>query len=319
MSLVSVVIPVYNTAAYLSKAIESIQVQTYPRWELLICDDGSTDGSLQLAQSWAEKDERIKVLSNGENKGHVYTYNRLFFAAQGEYIMIQDADDWSHAERIEKQVAVLAQHEVGMCVTNSVFYNPNGKPNYFPKQQAGIIDHHTPEHWAPATNMFRASVLQSVGGLNSYFDRLTSMDRYFILEVLHKYKGYYLEENLYFVQIRTNSDHRSINLNEQTALRKLIITDVYFELKRQRLESGTDWLKEKNFTALQQFEEKLLKNKNLIAEKIRTFACIQIDHKKFGNAWQLLQEAITKSPFYLRNYQSLFYLVRSALKKALPG
>lgn len=315
MNLVSAVIPVYNTAAYLNKAVESILAQTYPHWELLICDDGSTDGSLVLAQSWAQKDGRIKVLANGANKGHVFTYNRLFKAATGAYIMIQDADDWSHPQRMQKQVDVLDKQPVGMCVANSVFFSPQGQPNHFAKQQEGIITIHTTEHWAPATNMFRRSVLNTVLGLNNYFERLTSMDRYFIMDVLDKYQGYYLEEELYFVQVRTTSDHRSIDLTEPTALRKLIITDVYYELKRQRLTTGTDWLQQKNFNALQGFEQQLLSNKNLVADKIRTFACIQIDHAQYKPAWHLLLQAVKKAPLFATNYASLFYLLRAYLKK----
>lgn len=311
MPQVSVIMPLYNTAAFLDNAINSIIVQTFTDWELIICDDGSTDHSLHVAKGWAEKDSRIRVLKNSENKGHIYTYNRLLAAAAGSFIMIQDSDDWSESTRIEKQVAVLKQYTVGLCVTNSVFYSPEGVPRHFPRQETGVIDIHTEEHWAPATLMIRRSVLEHVPGYHPYFDRLTSMDRYFILEILDRFKGYYIDEYLYNVQVRANSDHRSIDIRAPFTRRKLIITDVYYELRRQRLERGSDWLSEQNHEQLAAYEARLLQDNKYIAEKIRNFASLQIDFRQFGNAWTLLKEAFRLSPFLSNNFRTLLYLLRT--------
>ena len=139
------------------------------------------------------------------------------------------------------------------------------------------------------------------------------MDRYFILDVLSRYKGYYLDEYLYFVLVRPDSDHRSINLKDENVLRKLIAPEVYKKLKEQRLQTGTDWLKDKNFHQLQAYEQQLIKNKKYVTEKLRGFACTQIDHKRYKPAYQLLKAAIRVYPLYLKNYQTLLYYFRSLL------
>jgi glycosyltransferase involved in cell wall biosynthesis len=245
----------------------------------------------------------------------VYTYNRLFHAANGKYVMIQDSDDWAHPERIAKQVAILETHDVGMCVTNSAIYTPDMSKRLYPSKPGGYILLADEEHWAPATNMFRRSVLETVKGLNPYFDRLTSMDRYFIMDIVDKYKAYYIDDHLYNIQVRTNSDHRSIDLKDPFMLRKLVITDVYHELKKQRIETGKDYLSEQNMAGLNSLENVLIKNNAYIAERLRIFACVQIDHKQYENGWKVLSYAIKKAPLHLKSYQSLLYLIKSYLTR----
>lgn len=115
MPQVSVMMPAYNAEAFLAESVESILNQTFTDFELLILNDGSTDGTLALAQTFAEKDPRVRVLDNGENRGLAYTRNRLLREAQGEFLAILDSDDISLSERLAKQVAYLQAHpEVGV-------------------------------------------------------------------------------------------------------------------------------------------------------------------------------------------------------------
>lgn len=96
--LVSVLIPVYNCEKYLHKAVYSILNQTYKNLEVLICDDGSTDSSLSILKRLS--DSRVTVLKNSKNQGYLETVNKMFHLAKGQLITFQDADDWSHSERI---------------------------------------------------------------------------------------------------------------------------------------------------------------------------------------------------------------------------
>lgn len=84
MPLVSVLLPVYNAERYLGPAIESILTQTFTDFELLITDDGSSDRSLEILQSYAAQDTRIRLLSR-ENKGLIYTLNEMLEQANGEF------------------------------------------------------------------------------------------------------------------------------------------------------------------------------------------------------------------------------------------
>lgn len=313
MKLVTVAIPNYNCEEYLDKCISHVVNQTYPHLEILICDNGSDDGSVAIINKWAAQDKRIKVFINEQNQGLINCYNKMFFAATGDYVIIQDADDWCDITRVEKQLAVMEANNVGMCVTNAVYYShlqPKSLPEFGP---SGIITLQTKEVWAPATIMFKREILQVVKGYHHYFDRLTSYDRYFLMDIMDRYGAYYLNEHLYHVWARPNSDHRSVDLKQERALKKIIAQDTYDMLKQQRVSTGTDWLKDDNMTAMENYENEMLKNKPYIANKIRVMACIQIDYGHFNEARRLLYAAIKKAPLFTENYKSLFYYFRSLM------
>lgn len=113
---ITVLLPVFNGAAFLRPAIDSILGQTYRDFELLIIDDGSTDASREIAASYA--DPRIHRLENGRNLGLIATLNRGLDQARGEFIARMDADDLSFPDRFARQVGFLDRHpEVGVCGT----------------------------------------------------------------------------------------------------------------------------------------------------------------------------------------------------------
>ena len=102
---------VYNCEKYLKDAVESIINQTYDNWEMIICDDASTDGTYQLAKQYKDRyPDKIVLIQNESNKKLAYSLNRCLEKAQGEYIARMDGDDISLPERFEKQVAYLQQN-----------------------------------------------------------------------------------------------------------------------------------------------------------------------------------------------------------------
>lgn len=122
--MVTIGLPFYNAEKYLALTIESVLQQTYTDWELLLLDDGSTDNSLSIAQSYAQKDSRIKVISDGKNKNLATRLNELPSLAQGLYLARMDADDIMHPARIERQLAVLETHpEIDVLGTNAYIIN----------------------------------------------------------------------------------------------------------------------------------------------------------------------------------------------------
>ncbi len=105
--LITVAMPIYNAGQYLRLAVMSIAGQTYPHWELLIVDDGSTDNALSDIQDILASDTRIRVISDGQNKGLAVRLNECIDLAGGEYIARMDQDDVSYPERFAKQIAML--------------------------------------------------------------------------------------------------------------------------------------------------------------------------------------------------------------------
>lgn len=108
--LVSVVMPAYNAEKTIKEAIESILNQTYKNFEFIIVNDGSTDRTLNIIESYAKKDRRIAVLNNGKNCGIAATRNNGTKKAKGKYIAVHDADDISLPDRLEKQKEFLEKN-----------------------------------------------------------------------------------------------------------------------------------------------------------------------------------------------------------------
>ena len=105
--LISIGIPFYNAQQYLGYAIESVLSQIYENWELVLVDDGSNDDSLDIANEYAKKDSRIRVISDSKNMKLPYRLNQLIEESTGNFIARMDADDIMHPERLEKQLSFL--------------------------------------------------------------------------------------------------------------------------------------------------------------------------------------------------------------------
>ena len=112
--LISVVLPVYNGEKYLVEAIDSILVQTFPNFELIMIDDGSTDGSKHILRKYERCDPRVRVILR-ENRGLATTLNDSLEIARGEWIARMDADDIALPHRFERQLQWLKQTSADIC------------------------------------------------------------------------------------------------------------------------------------------------------------------------------------------------------------
>jgi glycosyltransferase involved in cell wall biosynthesis len=125
---ISVLMPVFNTEAYLEAAIESILQQTFQDFEFLLLNDGSTDGSLNILKRYEAQDDRVKLI-NRENRGIARTRNELLEHARGEYVVWMDSDDVSLPERLRLLHQHLTGHpEVVACGTAAYIIDPEGFP-----------------------------------------------------------------------------------------------------------------------------------------------------------------------------------------------
>jgi len=107
--LVSVIVPVFNSAGVLGTALRGLVAQSWRNLEILVVDDGSSDGSVAVAQDWAARDARIRVLPQEANRGAYPARNAGLAAARGTFVTVHDADDWSHPEKIRAQLRVLIE------------------------------------------------------------------------------------------------------------------------------------------------------------------------------------------------------------------
>ncbi|CAA6820078.1 MAG: Glycosyl transferase family 2 [uncultured Sulfurovum sp.] len=120
LSMISVVMSVYNAEKYLDEAIESIINQTYRNFEFIIINDGSNDKSLEIIKKYKNQDERIVLISR-ENRGLISSLNEGIERAKGKYIARMDADDISLSTRFEEQIKFMEENsDVGVCGTGII-------------------------------------------------------------------------------------------------------------------------------------------------------------------------------------------------------
>lgn len=169
--IISVIMPVYNGERFLREAIDSILNQTFSDFEFIIINDGSTDGTLEIIQSYT--DERIRVVNNELNQGIVACLNHGTELARGEYIARMDADDISLPERFEKQVDYMNNHiDVGVLGGNVIEFDINSKKEKITSLPLGDL----PIRWMMCfenplrhpTIMMRKKLLVTVGGYKDF-------------------------------------------------------------------------------------------------------------------------------------------------------
>jgi glycosyltransferase involved in cell wall biosynthesis len=125
--LVSVVVPVFNGAAFLGRALDSIFAQTYQTWEVVVVDDGSTDDSGGVAEACARQDERVQVVRQ-PNGGPGVARNRGIVECRGEFLQFLDADDELCPSKLMDQVAYLNAHpEVDIVAGQAEYFDARGR------------------------------------------------------------------------------------------------------------------------------------------------------------------------------------------------
>ena len=107
--MVSIIVPVYNTSEYLTACVESLRKQTCPDIEIILVDDGSTDGSGQLCDRYADLDPRIQVIHKC-NGGLSSARNAGLVAARGQWVLFVDGDDYLANGAVSKLLELAAQH-----------------------------------------------------------------------------------------------------------------------------------------------------------------------------------------------------------------
>lgn len=125
-SMISIIMPSYNTANYIEASIESVRHQTYENWELIIVDDCSTDNTDEIVKPLLS-DARIRYLKNEKNSGAAISRNRALREAKGKWIAFLDSDDLWLPEKLEKQVAFMEQNGYHFSYTNYEEINMAGE------------------------------------------------------------------------------------------------------------------------------------------------------------------------------------------------
>ncbi len=198
---ISVIMGIYNCASTLPEAIDCILAQTVTDWELILCDDGSSDDTYAVAIAYRDRfPEKIKVLKNEHNLGLNATLNNCLAAASGRYIARMDGDDVCEPTRFEKELAVLeSEPDIAIVSSDMAHFDESGEwgkiahPTY-PDKTAFL--HGTPFCHAPC--MVKKEAYDAVGGY-SVDKKLLRVEDYHLWIKMYKagYRGKNIDEVLY--------------------------------------------------------------------------------------------------------------------------
>jgi len=168
MPKVSVIVPCYNQACYLTEALQSVLEQTYQDWECIIVNDGSPDDTEAVAKAWCTKDSRFHYLKK-ENGGLSSARNAGIGISEGEYILPLDADDKIGKEFIKKVLSILQTDRTIMAVNSVVQYF--GLENSKIELQGGSMYDFMFQNRSTATALFRKIDFLRIGGYDETFKR----------------------------------------------------------------------------------------------------------------------------------------------------
>lgn len=135
----SIIMPVYNVAEFVEKAVQSVLQQTYRNIELVLVDDGSTDGSRGICQQLAESDSRVKLICK-KNEGVSIARNVGLDMATGDYITFADSDDWVEADAYEKQMSYIQETKADICVMGFTPESLQGGIEPLRKEEKQVMD-----------------------------------------------------------------------------------------------------------------------------------------------------------------------------------
>lgn len=213
MPKISVIMGIYNCSDTLEEAIESLLNQTYSDYEIIMCDDGSSDETYEKAKEYEHKyPNKIRVLKNEFNLGLNKTLNRCLKEAKGEYIARMDGDDISLPERFQKEVDFLDRHpEFAIVSSPMIYFGENGdwksgKAIEYPKKKDFIK--HSP-FFCHAPCMVRKEAYEAVKGYSEDPRTLRFEDCHLWYKMYSKgYKGYNFQEPLYKMRDDRNAFKR---------------------------------------------------------------------------------------------------------------
>jgi glycosyltransferase involved in cell wall biosynthesis len=264
--LVSAIIIFLNEEKFLPEAIASVIAQTYSNWELLLVDDGSTDGSTAIAQKYAAQyPDKIRYLEheNHQNLGMSASRNLGVSMAKGKYISPLDGDDVWMPKKLEQQVAILETHPEAAMVFAPllIWYSWSGKPEDkdrdhpfgVPKEGSHPLgDRLVPppqilslflryEHFIPAGVLARREVIQQVGGGENNF-RGSYEDAIVHVKVCLKHPVYVSNQCWYKYRIHPDSCERKVIKSGQADAKRLIYLEwVEQYLIQQGVEDKNVW------------------------------------------------------------------------------
>ncbi|MEZ5503918.1 MAG: glycosyltransferase family 2 protein [Halioglobus sp.] len=330
--MVSVVIPAYNCQELVGEALRSVLEQTHANLEILVADDGSTDQTRMVIDSF--RDARIKACHNEKNLGYLRTVNRLLGLATGEYLCFQDADDWSAPDRVALQLQAVIAGQKDACGTGIYYTDLRGKllerviyPVTSQEVRRCMLEGRPSACYASI--LFSRKVLTTVGGYREFFSS-GAEDIDWLLRLVEKHDYINIADPLYFYRFSPSSITQSTNILKQKAslqvARELAQTRAMGE--PDELEAGQEALLRRRWESLSEelgryvLAEDLHKINRLLRRRALLQCaklCIQVLHKEapLKSKIAVISSAALKAALGMERYNSIKASFRNLSVKAV--
>jgi len=275
---VSIIIPIYNNEVYLEQCITSLLNQTLNDIEIICVNDGSTDNSLSIVETFMKQDSRVKLI-NQKNQGQSVARNKGRYLARGEYVAFIDSDDYAKPNMFEKLYnnAIKYKADITMCSVTTL----NAKTMRFSDNDTYHTMSIFPEKFDDRAFLpeetFEFLFRISVAPWNKIYKRDFLQKNNIIFQ-----EGLYFEDNLYFLEVYLSA--KSISLIRDN----LIVYRTFSE--NSTINAAKNDSKKLDLFKIMKLEEELLKRKNLYKELSAKFKKAKYNtlvywYKKISNPW----------------------------------
>lgn len=276
---VSIIVPAYNTEKYISKCLESLVNQTLKEIEIILIDDGSKDNTLNIAKSFMEKDSRIKIISQTNQKQGA-ARNQGMRVAKGEYIGFVDSDDWVDLNYFEKLYLAAKKYDSDIALATNVRIG-NGKTKkrlnitkeeFVTSFQDKIDISHQAKNPCPTNKIYRREML-SINNI-TWPEGVYCEDKLFTIQALYYSNGIVTVPDIYYYYYRNPTS--TVNSKKMRHTNRLLID------KNNARKAVVEFLREKNCKI-----------------KERGFSYISKKIKVFNKALILVKTSIASVTIYL--------------------
>jgi glycosyltransferase involved in cell wall biosynthesis len=299
--------PVFNSAAYVEEALASVQAQEFDDFELVVIDDGSTDGSTDILKAFAAREPRMRLISR-TNRGLIRTRNQLLEEASGEFIAWMDSDDRSHPARLGRLIATFDADERLVCVGSNVeTIDPDGAilgVEFYPSDHDAICtDQMRGAGFRFPSTMLRRSAALRVGGFREPFKIGEDFD--FLLRVTEYGRVGNVPEISYFYRQHLLSTVTAFGVNWPR------YRDTILSLARERREGGQDRLQRGEMVTIP--EAKTDDRSKYVPNVLLSWADGALHYGDRPRAFRYTLEAIRAAPSRVGAWR---FLLRLLLKPA---
>jgi len=324
---ISIIIPVYNAKLYLNKCLDSVINQTYNELEIIIINDGSTDGSKEIIDNYSDKDERIIVIHK-ENGGIGSAYKVAFKIITGEYVLFVDSDDWLELNTVEELKNKVLAYNPDIVYFGSRAFDEDGNEKeslnlnklndvifdnkIILKNQFEIIKHPS------LVRLFKANLFNEI----EVFKQNIGIDEMLTPQLLlNCTTAVYVPEIYYNLLLRNESVCR-MKFNDLKVIQTLKVYRFLIDFYRVKIKAYEQfiiakYIKVLNGILIGHLNEEYVLNSNILSEVKSDFSILTRDNKFFkrNKYFSLNQVLILRLNFFLSGLVGFFLKVKRVIKQ----